>query len=983
MGLRKLAVTALLLLFLVNLVSAPTPRMPSIAERYCLNSPFMSHPASWYALASQIDTFAPPVINAPSNGSTFDYETQPIDLEILVRGNAAAYGVAVQEAATTTQLGITNNSATTHFPLPSLAAGAHSLQVQATASLSLCGLRHSRTETTPLSITITKSTPTLTITITPSTTVSPGTETHATCTSSTPQAVAQLRRDGSPVTNPDVAALPLGTYEYTCASIETQNYTSATATPVTLIADTRVPTTTAVTINGVSADATITYGETAALAATTSAGSLVLYLDGTPVTNPTTLTLAVGTYNVTAINAGDVDHFASSATHRLTVNKATPTLTLTATPATTVTYGAETTVSCTASTPQVTPALTRDSTATTNPEVRTLAGGFYAYACTSAATQNYTAATAIPLTLTVNRVATTTTLTINGVEADQTISYGTPAALAATTSAGSLTLYLNGTVITNPSTLTLAAGSYNVTATNSGDANHSPSTATHWLTINKAATTLMLTLNGVNADQTIDAGTTANVRATLSVAGNVQITENAAVIASGPSPQTVARTPSVGTYNYTATFAGNTNYTASTASHLLTVRDLNPPILSGLAWTYANRSMGTAGSITWTTDENANSTIYYSNTSGAYTNTLANSTSSATHNQTLANLDSNTTYYYLIQSCDAGGNCANTTQNTFTTPPAFELITSTGLDRGINSLYSFDGRLYLGTYAGIGGHARILTTSDGISFTPLYNASDRMITTFGVLGGNLYAGTGAVYGQLLRRNTDGTWTNLVNFTAEKMITAIAEYYYAPDGITYRYLGMWNGTGSGTQARIYYNPDVWGTDAIWGIYATPWVNRVNSFAVLGDQIYAGLDSVGWEDTWCNKGYLLGCTPYRGTDTRGTGKMRLDLYNASILLEASLFVPATFQNTSDALTWNDTFYDSSALMAWHGNYGSKVYGVVSVSGGYYSIYESKDAGATWKKIYAGSGSVPVFAEYSNRLYFGSSDVAVTQGLLYRST
>jgi len=984
MGLRKLAATALLLLVLFNLVSAPVPRMPTIAERYCLNSPFASHPASWYAVASQIDSFEPPVINSPATGSSIDYESQPINLNVLVHGRAAGYSVAVQESTLTTQLGTALNNSATIFALPSLAAGTHSLQVQATASLQLCGLHHSNTETSPLSLTITKSTPTLTITITPSTTVSPGTETHATCTSSTPQATPQLRRDGTPAANPDVAALPLGTYEYTCSAAETQNYTSASATPVTLIADTRTPTTTTVTINGAGADASVPYGDAAVLAASTSAGSVALYLNGTSITSPSTLTLAAGTYNVTAINFGDADHFASSATHWLTVNKATPTLTLTATPATTVTYGAETTVSCTASTPQVTPTQTRDSAATSNPEVRTLAGGSYAYACTSAATQNYTPATATPLTLIVNRAATTTTLTINGVDADQTITYGAPATLAASTSTGSLTLYVNGTPVTNPTTLTLAAGSYNVTATNAGDANHSASTATHWLTINKATATLALTLNGADADQTIDAGTTANVRASLSTTGNVQITENAAVIASGPSPQTIARTPSVGTYNYTATYAGNTNYTTASASHVLTVRDLTAPTVSGLAWTYANGSMGTAGSITWTTDENANSTIYYGNTSGSYTSTLNNASFTINHNQTLANLDANTTYYYLIQSCDSTANCANTTQNTLTTPPAFELIASTGLDSNIQAITSFNGLLYIGTNTPSSGHGRILTTSDGITFTPAYTASDRRINTFGVLDSKLYAGTGSTYGQLLRRNTDGSWTNLVNFTAEKRIEAIAEYYYAPDGITYRYLGMWNGTTTGTQAHIYYNPDTWGTDAVWDVYATPWVNKVNSFAVFGDQIYAGLNSVGWEDMWCNKGYLLGCTPYRGTDARGMAWMRLAKYNDSILTEASQFVPALFQNTSDTLNWNDTMpYNPDAAILSIGKCGPNIYGVVSVSGGAYTIYKNIDGAAMWKAIYSGIGAIPVLAEYNGKIYFGSSNAGGTQGYLLRST
>ena len=858
----------------------------------------MSHPASWYAIANQIDSFEPPVINSPTPGSSFDYESQPTELQVTVRGNAAAYAIALQETSTA-QLGIAQNNSATRFPLPSLAAGTHSLQVHATASLSLCGLHHSNTQTTPLSLTVTKSTPTLTITITPSTIVSPGTETHATCTSSTPQATPQLRRDGTPVTNPDVAALPLGTYDYTCSAAETQNYTSAVATPVTLIADTRTPTTTTVTINGVSADATITYGETAALAATTSAGSLTLYLNGTPVTNPTTLTPAAGVYNVTSINPGDADHFASSATHWLTVNKATPTLTLTATPATTVTYGTETTVSCTASTPQVTPALTRDSAAVTDPEVRTLAGGSYAYSCTSAATQNYTPATAIPLTLTVNRATPSLTLTINGVDADATTETGVPA----------------------------------------------------------------------------------TITATLSVTGSIRITEDGTEIANGAAPQTTVRTPAGGTHNYTATYAGNTNYTPTTASHLLTVRDLTPPVVSGLTWTYANGSMGTAGAITWTTSEPANTTVYYGNTSGTYTNTLANSTSSAAHNQSLSNLDANTTYYYIINSCDSSGNCANTTENTFTTPAPFERVQIAG--KYVSALKSLGGVLYLGTDNGVGGLGGIYTTVDGSTLSWVTNVSDRRIQTFGVLDGKLYAGTGSTYGQLLRRNTDGTWTNLVNFTEEKQVEAIAEYYYAPDGVTYRYLGMYNGS-TGTKARVYYNPDTWGTDAVWDIYETWDARRITSFVVLGDQIYAGLESTGFGDTECIRGYRVGCTPYRIADPRGNGRANFVKHDETHVIGAYSYLQFVGQNTSNMNSWQDTLtFASAPSSVTLGKAMAKEYLATSTGAGGYDVYQSGDGGATWKKIYSALGAMPKVEEHGGKVYVGTSNAGGTQGYLLRST
>jgi len=594
-------------------------------------------------MASQVLEFNPPSI---TSSPSVDYESQPTSIHTLTIGTMSAYEMSLHEGSTDTPLGTAQNNTETTFNLPILPAGVHALEATATASLHLCGLRHSASQTTPFSITITKSTPRLSITINPNTTVYPSTETRVECTSSTTQATPQLTRNGTPVTNPDIAMLPSGNYEYACTTLETQNYTSTT----------------------------------------------------------TTATLAI--------------------------------------------------------------------------------------------------------------------------------------------------------------------------------------------------------------------------------------------------------------------------------------LDFAAPAASGLTWNYANGSMGTAGAITWTTDENANSTLYYGNTSGTYTRSSTNAATATSHNQPLSNLDANTTYYYLIQSCDAGGNCANTSENLFVTPAPFERVQIAG--KYVSALKSFGSVLYLGTDDGVGGRGGIYTTVDGSTLNWVTNVSDRRIQTFGVLDGNLYAGTGSTYGQFFRRNTNSTWTNLVNFTNEKQVEAIAEYYYAPDGITYRYLGMWNGTASGTQVNIYYNPDVWGTDAIWGIYATPSANRVTSFAVLGDQIYAGLQSVGWEDTWCNKGYLLGCTPYRSSDSRGTGRANFVKHNETNVVGAYSYLQFVGQNTSNMNNWQDTLtFASAPSSVTAGNAVEKEYLATSTGAGGYDLYQSSDGGATWKKIYSALGAMPKVEEHGGKVYIGTSNAGGTQGYLLRST
>lgn len=73
-----------------------------------------------------------------------------------------------------------------------------------------------------------------------------------------------------------------------------------------------------------------------------------------------------------------------------TVNKRTPTLTLTAF-LWSITVGTQSNVSCTADTREVTPHLYRNGIAVSNPDVSTLDVGSYTYVCSSTATQNYSA----------------------------------------------------------------------------------------------------------------------------------------------------------------------------------------------------------------------------------------------------------------------------------------------------------------------------------------------------------------------------------------------------------------------------------------------------------------------------------------------------------------------------------------------------------------------------------------------------------------
>ncbi len=109
--------------------------------------------------------------------------------------------------------------------------------------------------------------------------------------------------------------------------------------------------------------------------------------------------------------------------------------------------------------------------------------------------------------------------------------------------------------------------------------------------------------------------------------------------------------------------------------------DTTGPIISDVATSSITSYTAT---ITWTTDENATSTVAYGLTTsyGSASSSDIFASSSPSHSITLHNLLPDTTYHFRVESTDAYGNRATSSDYTFhtgTTSPATQIYRSVGV----------------------------------------------------------------------------------------------------------------------------------------------------------------------------------------------------------------------------------------------------------------------------------------------------------------
>ncbi|MBW3015428.1 hypothetical protein KY330_03335 [Candidatus Woesearchaeota archaeon] len=140
---------------------------------------------------------------------------------------------------------------------------------------------------------------------------------------------------------------------------------------------------------------------------------------------------------------------------------------------------------------------------------------------------------------------------------------------------------------------------------------------------------------------------------------------------------TFSKTMPEGTYIWNCRACDNSSNCAYASANKTFTYDATKPTLSSVS---SGDPSDTAATITWTTDESANSTMNYGTSTAL--GTIATATSFVTsHSVALSSLSAETTYYYNVTSCDQAGNCNTTGPNSFTTDAASTTTSSTSSSR--------------------------------------------------------------------------------------------------------------------------------------------------------------------------------------------------------------------------------------------------------------------------------------------------------------
>ena len=270
--------------------------------------------------------------------------------------------------------------------------------------------------------------------------------------------------------------------------------------------------------------------------------------------------LAVGNYNYYFWANDTSGNSNKTNTFTYTINKATPSGSLTNNVSWSINYGKHVSIGFAESNEgdgDLTYKIYRNQTDIGSGEAITLAAGIYQYVLNTTGGQNYSSTPSIDTqTLTVSKAQSSTSLTFDKTS-PQTYGTSITPTCSLAIGVGTLTLTMNGTTITSGNPLTLGAGTYQFNCSLAESQNYTSSQNASIFVINQAAPNLTYYLNSLTQNITIQYPQKINASA-YATGGAVNIFRNGTT---ATSENSVNVTLAVGYYRYEFNVTGNQNYT--------------------------------------------------------------------------------------------------------------------------------------------------------------------------------------------------------------------------------------------------------------------------------------------------------------------------------------------------------------------------------------------------------------------------------------
>jgi len=350
--------------------------------------------------------------------------------------------------------------------------------------------------------------------------------------------------------NPPNATYGAGTVTFNYSTPGNANYSASSITK-DIVIDKAAPTLIKL-LNGIDTNLTVTYPQEVNASGSTNAGTLIIYMNDTPITNGQNYSLAAGYYKFDFNVTGNENYTNISRTLYATVNKASQTANLSINETSPIIYGKYINVSCNGE-------LFRNNVNVTNQIGQSvlLGAGSYNYSCQIYSDENYTYADSNS-TFIVNKATGSVFVYANNSHSGLAVTANTSIWLNATlqNGVGNILLYNNGSLI-NDGTSPIGnltnwtnTGLYNVTVIYAGNENYTFTSDMLWInvygsetqiinnetiTLNETVTNAVLPANSSLPVITLGTNST-NVSVSvdlvnlLSSAGNVTLGDNTLIL---------------------------------------------------------------------------------------------------------------------------------------------------------------------------------------------------------------------------------------------------------------------------------------------------------------------------------------------------------------------------------------------------------------------------------------------------------------------